>query len=639
MLRRGRCKMHRLHRLLFSFALLLVSACAFADLGGFYYENVKYEAYVHKNNVWDVKETFVINFLEPRHGFYRFIPMKFSLWHDVTNSSGEKSREEFPYIVDVDDVEVSGGPVHEQTEEMDNHIIQIGDADRMVEGIQTYVISYKFKYPDDRVATKDILFHTILGADFKENIRHFDFRIEFEKPLPQKAVDNLRWYSGSYGSESNIIPIDYEATTTYIAGMCDSIQPNHAITAYMELPEGYYEGVEKVQYFWHYLWLALTVVCLLVIFFRAFTIDRGRNVVKTIEFYPPDGISSAEVGVIIDNSADDGDISSLIPWFAEHGYLRIDEIENKKIELTKLRNLPDNAPIYQKKLMSLFFSKGRNTVRLNQLGDKSLEMNGVKSALKKVFSEDGRKNLVKTDSWVYMYIPLLLFGTLTIATNIVQYFTVDELFLAGFIWLLPAGLGLSLRLAGSDSDLYSSAFKRVIFFLVKFTIMAMVALMYSQCTDYGSPMADWEIFLFFLVNFLALELCGRFKLNTAYRIDMMGRLLGFKEFIETAEKENLERLQMEDATYFYRVLPYAMVFGLANTWARKFRTITVEKPDWYSTAGIYSGTNFTNHLVSSVNDTVRSHVSSCSHSSSSGGHHGGGGFSGGGGGGGGGGSW
>ena len=60
---------------------------------------------------------------------------------------------------------------------------------------------------------------------------------------------------------------------------------------------------------------------------------------------------------------------------------------------------------------------------------------------------------------------------------------------------------------------------------------------------------------------------------------------------------------------------------------------------WYTTAGIYSGPNFTNHLVSSVNDTVRSHVSSCSHSSSHGGGHSGGGFSGGGGGGGGGGSW
>ena len=631
--------MHRLYRLLFSFALLLVSASAFADLGGFYYEKVKYEAFVHKNNEWDVKETFVINFLEPRHGFYRFVPIKFSLWHDVTKDSGEKDRVEFPYIVDIDDVEVTGGPIHEETEEMDNYIIQIGDEDRTVEGLQTYVISYKFKYPDDRVQTKDLLFHTILGADFKEDIRHFDFKIEFEKPLPQKAVDNLKWYSGRYGDQSNIIPILYEATPTYIAGTCDSIRPNHALTASMELPEGYYEGVDKVQYFWHYLWLALTVVCMSIIIFRALTIDRGRSVVKTIEFYPPEGISSAEVGVIIDNSVDEGDISSLIPWFAEKGYLKIEETKYKKIVLTKLKSLPENAPKYQKKLMDLFFPKGTTTVRLSQLGDKSAQMNEVKSALKKVFSEDGKRGLVKLDSWVFMYIPLLLFGTLTIATNIVHHFRMDELYIAGFIWLLPTVLGLSLRLSGSDSDLYSSTFKRVIYFLVKFTIMATVALIYSEIPDYGSPMVDWEILLFFLANFITIELCGRFNLNTDYRIDMMGRLLGFKEFIETAEKENLERLQMEDATYFYRVLPYAMVFGLANTWARKFKTITVEKPDWYSTAGIYSGPNFTNHLVSSVNDTVRSHVSSCSHSSSHGGGHSGGGFSGGGGGGGGGGSW
>ena len=640
MLRRGRCQMHRLYRLLFSFILLLVSAWVFADRGGFYYENVKYEAYVHKNNVWDVKETFVINFLEPRHGFYRFIPMKFSLWHDAKDVWGDMQNTEFPYIVDIDDVEVTGGPIHEETEEMDNHIIQIGDADRVVEGMNTYVISYKFKYPDDRIQTKDVLFHTILGADFNEEIRHFDFRIEFEKPLPQKSVDNLRWYSGFYGKEENIIPIEYEATTTYIAGMCDSIQPNHAITAYMDLPEGYYEGVEKVQYFWHYLWLALTVLCILIVLYRALTIDRGRSVVKTIEFYPPEGISSAEVGVIIDNSADDGDITSLIPWFAEHGYLKIDEDKNKKIELTKLKSLPKEAPGYQRQLMNVFFPNGRTTVKLSQLGDKSSEMNGVKSALKNVFSESNRKDLIRTDSSVYLYIPLLLFSTLTIATNIVHFFSFDDLMYAGLVWLLPAVLGMSLRLSGSASDLYSSAINRVVFFLVKFTIMSGVAMMYeSEFTDYGSPMAAWEIFLFFLANFLTIELCGRFKLNTEYRIDMMGRLLGFKEFIETAEKENLERLQMEDAKYFYRVLPYAMVFGLASTWARKFKTITVEKPDWYTTAGIYNGPNFTNHLVSSVNDTVRSHVSSCSrsHSSSHGGHSGG--FSGGGGGGGGGGSW
>ena len=632
--------MHRLYRLFFSIALLLVSAYAFADLGGFYYEKVKYEAYVHKNNEWDVKETFVINFLEPRHGFYRFIPIKFILWHDAEDAWGDVKPTAFPYVVDIDDVEVTGGPIHEQKEEMDNYVIMIGDEDRTVVGMQTYVISYKFKYPDDRVQTKDLLFHTILGADLNEDIRHFDFRIEFEKPLPQMSVDSLRWYSGEYGNQNNIIPIEYEATTTYIAGECDSIQPNHAITAYMDLPEGYYEDVEKVNYFWHYLWLALTVVCMLIIIYRALTIDRGRSVVKTIEFYPPEGISSAEVGVIIDNSADEGDISSLIPWFAEQGYLKIDEDQNKKIELTKLKSLPKDAPKYQRKLMDLLFPSGKTTVSLSKLGDKSSQMSEVKSALKNVFDGDSKKKLVKLDSWVFMYFLLLLFGTLTIATNIVHFFTFDDFIMAGLVWLLPTALGLSLRLSGSDSDLYSSAFKRTVYFLLKFTIMIVVALTYGEeLIDYGSPMANFGIFVFFLANFLTIELCGRFNLNTDYRIDMMGRLLGFKEFIETAEKDNLERLQMEDAKYFYRVLPYAMVFGLAKTWARKFKTITVEKPDWYSTAGVYSGPSFTNHLVSNVNDTVRSHISSCSHSSSHGGGHHGGGFSGGGGGGGGGGSW
>lgn len=632
--------MRRLYRLFLSFALLLVSACAFADLGGFYYEKVKYEAYVHKNNEWDVKETFVINFLEPRHGFYRFIPIKFSLWHNAKDAWGDVKPTAFPYIVDIDDVEVTGGPIHEQKEDMDNYVIMIGDEDRTVEGLQTYVISYKFKYPDDRLSTKDLLFHTILGADLNEEIRHFDFRIEFEKPLPQMSVDSLAWYSGTYGNQDNIIPIEYEATPLYIAGECDSIQPNHAITAYMELPEGYYEGVEKVNYFWHYLWLALTVVCMLVIIFRALTIDRGRSVVKTIEFYPPEGISSAEVGVIIDNSADVDDISSLIPWFAEQGYLKIDENESKKIELTKLKSLPKDAPKYQKKLMELLFPNGKKTVSLSLLGDKSAQMSEVKSALKKVFDEDGKKKLVKLDSWVFMYILLLLFGTLTIATNTVHFFSFDEFIFAGIVWVVPSALGLSLRLSGSDSDLYTSAWKRTSYFLLKFIIMIFVTLTYSEeLVDYGCPMAKWEILVFFLANFLTVELCGRFNLNTDYRIDMMGRLLGFKEFIETAEKDNLERLQMEDAKYFYRVLPYAMVFGLAKTWARKFKTITVEKPEWYSTYGVYSGTNLTNHLVSNVNDTVRSHISSCSHSSSHGGGHHGGGFSGGGGGGGGGGSW
>ena len=118
---------------------------------------------------------------------------------------------------------------------------------------------------------------------------------------------------------------------------------------------------------------------------------------------------------------------------------------------------------------------------------------------------------------------------------------------------------------------------------------------------------------------------------------MMGRLLGFREFIETAEKPRLEQLQSDDPDYFYKVLPYAMVFGLSDEWAEHFKDISLEQPDWYETStplmGLALADNISHHLC----DTAGSAISTISHSESSGG--GGGGFSGGGGGGGGGGSW
>lgn len=624
-------------RLSLTILLLLAVYSAHADRGGFYYEKIRFEAFVHKNNVWDVKETFVLNYLEPRHGFYRFIPEEFHICRDVPENSAESSREDFKYISDIDDLKITGTSVYDTKYDYGNYIIKIGDPYEEVTGLHTYEITYTYTYPDDRLVNKDYVFHTILGDNFNEDINHFEFRIEFEKPLPRKSVDSLRWYSGYYGSTSSIIPIEYKASTTQIYGSCDSVKPRHAITLYTDLPEGYYEGVEKPDHTLHHVWLGLTFLCLLFIYIRALTINRGRGVVKTIDFYPPDGISSAEVGVIIDTSLDTVDIASLIPWFAEKGYLTIKETGND-IVLAKVKDLPDNAPTYQKQFMDILFAKGK-TVEMKKMERKEKEMDEMKASLEGVFSEQGRQKLVRTDMGFYVYVLLLIFSTLTMSTNIVRMFTLDEFFAMCVIWLLPAAAGLYLRKYESVVDIFSSVSKRVVVFVFKMAVMAGVAFTYiSTYKEYGTPMSDEMVMVFFVLNFIACELCGRFMIDTDYRIDMIGRLLGFREFIETAEKPYLEKLQMEDAKYFYRILPYAMVFRMADAWSEKFKGINVEKPDWYSTKSGYDGYRFTQHLVGNVNDTIKSHITSISHSPSSGGS-GGGGFSGGGGGGGGGGSW
>jgi hypothetical protein len=59
-------------------------------------------------------------------------------------------------------------------------------------------------------------------------------------------------------------------------------------------------------------------------------------------------------------------------------------------------------------------------------------------------------------------------------------------------------------------------------------------------------------------------------------------LLGFREFIDRAEKDRIEALAKDDPTLFDRVLPFALVFGLEDKWADAFRDMYREPPSWYS---------------------------------------------------------
>ena len=121
------------------------------------------------------------------------------------------------------------------------------------------------------------------------------------------------------------------------------------------------------------------------------------------------------------------------------------------------------------------------------------------------------------------------------------------------------------------------------------------------------------------------------------------KLLGFKEFIKSVEKDRLQEFLKQDENYFDKVLPYAIVFDMADKWKDKLKGLDIQPPGWYSSS--YGGSNFNtmmfmNSLDHSMNQMTQNFYSSPSSSGSSGGSFsGGGGSSGGGFGGGGGSSW
>ncbi len=128
---------------------------------------------------------------------------------------------------------------------------------------------------------------------------------------------------------------------------------------------------------------------------------------------------------------------------------------------------------------------------------------------------------------------------------------------------------------------------------------------------------------------------------------LLDQMLGFKDYLEIAEKDELNLRNPPEKTpqLFESYLPYALALGVDQQWAERFAAILAAirdadgrpyKPAWYS--GSWSTSNLTSNtskLSGGLNTAISSSVTPPGSSSGSGG----GGFSGGGGGGGGGGGW
>lgn len=152
-----------------------------------------------------------------------------------------------------------------------------------------------------------------------------------------------------------------------------------------------------------------------------------------------------------------------------------------------------------------------------------------------------------------------------------------------------------------------------------------------------------SILIFFLGFVMrSIRMVFRNKL-TDRGIGALRKILGFYEFLKLTEKDKLKLTNAPELQpkLFEKFLPYAMVLGVEEQWAKRFENIYTTMPSWYADSSL---STFNSHalvvslygLNSSINSSIG--ASSGSHSSGfSGG--GGGGFSGGGSGGGGGGSW
>ena len=538
---------------------------------------------VNKDASLDIAEKIDVHFTEPRHGIIRKIPFKYQIQPLAPGAEkAERQLESNGYTrTMVEDIKVPGWNYDVSTEG-DDKLIKIGSANKYVEGDQQYVIMYRILNAINFFKDHSELYFNVIGNQWETTIASVNFKVELYQPLP--ATPDYFVATGSLGSRKNKTVTKWEGTDTFSGSTTEQLNNNEGVTIGIRFPKDY---LIKPDYrFIGIYWLLLPLLVLPGMYYVWKKWGRDNKFSIQTEFYPPENISPSVSGYVIDDKLDRRDLTALVPYWGAAGYLRINELQESS-------------------LFGILKHKEYEFIKLKDLPATALTFE--KTLFDGIFASGDTVKLSDLKNVLY------------ISMNKAKKELEEEI---------------------DTDDFYvknSRGFK------VFFSIIGVMVFVFGIIKIFS----DWQEKLWMGIGLLASGLIifvfGLLMVKkTKKGTDLYQKLLGFKEFLTSVEKDRLQEFLKQDQNYFDKVLPYAIVFDIADTWKDKLAGLDIPPPTWYS--GAYAANNFNtlmfmNSLDRSMNAMTNTFYSAPSSSGSSGGSFGGGGFSGGGFGGGGGSSW
>ncbi len=529
---------------------------------------------INKDGTINVKETIIYDFdyLE-KHGIYREIPFI------KTNEDGKKYELKFDNFSVVDD---NGKSYKFVKSWVDEKLIRlkIGDVDRLITGLHTYVISYQVAGALTYFSDHDELYWNVTGNEWQVPIASTTASVIWPQEIKKEDIKSI-CYTGVFGSKESFCQVlpSLNDRAKMVIKSNGSLSSGEGLTVVVSFPKNIIAILEPKEFvsFWDsfigklvmgfmgLIGLIWYVGLPFYIIYRWLKYGRDpstRSRAVSAWFDPPktqEGkrfLTPGEVGTLGDETVDLKDISATIVDLARRGYLIIDERKKGDFYFLKGKKFGNDAELlpFEKKLLDGIFNTGDDIVKLKGK-DFSEAVSEVKNSLYKQVVDDKLfdKNPQITRTGYYVLAGIALFT--------------GNFFLA-------------------------------------------------------------------IVAFLFGRVMPR---KTVFGVEAKNVAFSLKKFL-TSQKRQLE-FQADKQMMFERLLPFAVAFGVERIWAKRFESLNIAQPNWYHG---YSSTNFNSYLlVNSLNSSMKSFATAATPTRSSSGFSSGfsGGFSGGGGGGGGGGSW
>ena len=548
---------------------------------------------------------------EERHGIFRDVPVRFRY----------DDRHDRVYPLQV--LEVSGSPaipVQYALEDVDNtRRIRIGDPDQTITGRHDYTITYRVEGTLNGFPDHDELYWNAIGADWEVPIEQASVTV-----TAPAAIGRVACYAGPVGSTRSCASSETDGRTGAFA--TTGLAPKEGLTVVVGFPTGVVPTPRPVLEERSSLARAFSatpgtlamaggvlVAVLLVLGWLFGVVGRDRRTDDPlgslagamVEAVPPEGIRPAQAGLLVDEVVNPVAIPATLVDLAVRGYLRIeddapDDWEKFDWRLVKLKAADNNLLDYERVLFDgLFASRGGRRAKVEE----AVRL----SELKQDFYH--QSTLVRSA----LYQDAVQRGWFTDYPDEVQQRWVKR----GRV-VTVVGVGLTALAA--------------------------------WLTDYGL------VALPILLAGPALMLGARWMpRRTPVGAELLRRVNGFRAYLQTAGADRADALH---ADRFSPDLPYAIVFGLTEQWARNSELVGAPpQTPWFYSRGPYTPHRFGARMGLFSSSSAASltapppppAVSGASGFGSgdagswgggySGGGGGGGGSSGGGGGGGGGGSW
>jgi uncharacterized protein (TIGR04222 family) len=556
-----------------------------------------------------VVETITYDFGSTQHhGIFRDIPTR--LHYD--------DRYDRVYPLRVDRVTASPGASADYTvEDAGGGLtrIKIGDPDRTVTGVQTYTIAYTVQGAMNAFPDHDELYWNAIGSQWSTTISGATVRL-----TAPGAISDVACFAGPDGSS---LSCDRSAAHGDEATFTQrQLLPYEGLTIVAALPTGVVQVAPPIL---EERWsirrafradpmhagpaAALLLIGLAAFGYLVWKKGRDRRYVGSqidqvmgnphgptqrvplgeggeaapVEFAPPEGIRPGQAGVVLDERAQTVEVAATLVDLAVRGYLVIEEIPKEgffgKPDWRLLRLQADAGSLLPyERLLLDGVFRDGDDVTL--------------SSLRTTFAE----RLSKVEDGLYA-----------------------DASAQGWFLARPDRVRARWRLLG----------------LLVLVVGGVIAYFTIRSTSFGLlGIAALVVGLVFFIG--AKRMPARSAKGTA----MLRRIRGYRRVIETADA-NLARWA-EQENVFPKTLPYAIVFGLTDVWARACAGLAQDPTQtpsmaWYVPIHGFSMDGFAEAIDGFTVATSGTMTATPAGSGSSG--FGGGGFSGGGGGGGGGGSW